>query len=158
MTTTDNVQPRASFKGFSAELLVASMFASEGALVSFPIVPSRYDLIVDQGGKLYRIQIKLAWRQAQRKRAKGYSDAPGFFADFKANRKRRYVVSDFDYVGVVCSPERIYVIPTSRLASPLANGNLVGLICFKDRLESGRKDNIAAATKWDSFLNNFRLG
>jgi hypothetical protein len=47
-------------KGQLACLKVQEEAMRKGAIVSFPSIPSRYDLILDYRGKLYRAQVKYA--------------------------------------------------------------------------------------------------
>jgi len=47
-------------KGQIALLKVLIEAAKKGAVVSLPTTPSRYDLVVDYQGKLYRAQVKYA--------------------------------------------------------------------------------------------------
>lgn len=48
------------FKGQKAELLIEVRAAEKGFVVSKPTTPARYDAILDDGCRLYRVQMKYA--------------------------------------------------------------------------------------------------
>jgi len=66
---TDN---KSAIRGCAAEMLVALKFTNEGYIASFPLRPCGYDLVVDTGGELFRVQVKQAqWEKARTARPGG---------------------------------------------------------------------------------------
>lgn len=96
--------------GAAYELLVAYRFMSAGRVPSWPLVPMAYDLLLDCGDSLQRIQVKAAPRRKDcyhchlTKRRKG-GDSP-------------IHIASVDYICIVCEVNQIYVIPSVALRSP----------------------------------------
>ena len=99
--------------GGASELLVAYRFMVAGRVPSWPLIPCAYDLIIDCGNVLQRVQVKTGhavdsgnvWRVRLTKRNGVKGDQPAF-------------VAAVDYVVVLCDPNTIYVIPSMALRSP----------------------------------------
>jgi hypothetical protein len=84
--------------------LVAGACALLGYKVSWPLEPTRYDLLVDTGGDVQRVQVKTtAWR------------LDGAWACKITHRQSAqtawYTKQDIDYFGVVDGDQRVYMIP-----------------------------------------------
>lgn len=99
-------------RGTLAELLVAYRFFEAGRLVSWPLTPCAYDLVVDSGDRLWRVQVKQAFRSADRN--------AWTVRLTKRNTKGDKVVAcqDLDLVVVVTTADVAYVIPVPACASP----------------------------------------
>jgi hypothetical protein len=133
--------------GALADLVVAYRFIEAGRLVAWPLVPCAYDLVVDGGSQVSRVRVKRAMFSEQdsqhgaayrvrltRRKGKG-PDQP-------------IALTDFDYLAVVCQPERIYVIPVEALRAP-TNPQ----ICVA-RLSIGA----VQSQTHEGFLNRFTIG
>lgn len=97
---------------------MAYRFMVAGRVASWPLVPCAYDLLVDCGDGILRVQVKTAyptkgsaWRVRLTKRNEK-ADQP-------------ITVSSVDYVCVVCDPNRIYVIPSLKVTSRIRPDCLV---------------------------------
>lgn len=127
------------YTGSSAELLVAYRFVECGRRPAWPLVVSPYDLLVDIGDRVVKVQVKQASTSDKINR-------------WQVRFKRRagevvYSVTAFDYLAVVIDPGKIYVIPVGALACAHAPGRLVA------RVEIGPQNE-----RFASYLNNFALG
>jgi len=129
-------------RGALAELLVAYRFLEAGRLVSWPLVPCAYDLLVDGGDRIYRVQVKQAhiqgdmpehWRVGLTKRRNTKPDRP-------------QAVTSLDLICVVCTPAEIFVIPVGACASP------VDARWLNARLKIGPE------SRYRVFLNKFGVG
>ncbi len=98
-------------RGAESELLVAYRFITAKRLPAWPIVPCAYDLLIDTGDTIQRVQVKTA-----------HAHTGGTFRVrlTKRNAKgdRPIYVDAVDFVCVVCTPNCIYVVPTAVLRSP----------------------------------------
>ncbi len=162
MPMMDNDQSSAGHHGhkwFAAEALTAYYFCDAGYVVSFPLIPAPYDLVVGKGDRLWRIQVKRARLKAARITPRGRRDRERYTVDLmttsKSRNRRR--VADFDYVCVVTGMELVYVIPSSVLASTADQSLIVRALVIKPESVNGRKDSAAAAEKWIPYRNNFEL-
>jgi len=131
-------------RGALAELLVAYRFLEAGRLVSWPMVPCAYDLVVDGGDRLYRVQVKQAheeqgerhfghWRVRLTKRNIETGDKP-------------IAASAIDVLAVVTTPDVVFVIPAGACTSPVDERYL------NARIEIGPE------SKYQLFRNRFALG
>lgn len=141
---------------FSAELLVAHLFAVEGYTIAVPLAPCAYDLIVDAHGFLYRVQVKtLSWRLPRSRRA-GKGDRACYATGLTHTNGKRRGACEFDILTAVCTPTRIYVFPEALLHSPSDNTRLLRDLRIK--LPGDRADTNRAAARWEPYLNQFKLG
>lgn len=124
-------------KGSSAELLVAYRFIAAGRRVSWPLVVCGYDLVVDSGDALFRIQVKSAAETMSGRYVRLQKTNP-------ANGIR--YAGRYDYLCAVASPNEIYVIPAGTLFSVQGDHRFVASI------------NIGKASRFVPFLNQFNLG
>ena len=130
--------------GASAEILVAYRFIEAGRIPSWPLVPCRYDLVVDGGGTLHRIQIKRASKGIA-KGAAAYTWQCRLTTDHHS--KTPLAVTAFDYLVLVTDPNRIYVIPTG------------GLHCAHDPAHLIKRVVIAEnGERFAPYLNQFGIG
>lgn len=96
-------QPDAARKGFVAELTVLADLAANdyiAALVAQPYVA--YDLLAEKHGKLFRVQVKLAYH------------TPSLALRFHCSRSGEggaYEPDDFDYLAVVLPERGILYLP-----------------------------------------------
>jgi hypothetical protein len=144
---------------FSAQLLVAYKFSTEGFLISMPFVFAPYDLIADNGSRLLRIQVKRASLKTRRMRAKGWGDSERYSVELtrkSAQRpKKRIEASEFDYLCVVCELDKVYVIPAEKIKGP--TGSVVRNLSIRASNESARKDRILSWERFAPYLNNFNV-
>jgi len=128
-------------RGCLAELLVAYRFMEAKRISSWPLVPCAYDLVVDGGEKLYRVQVRQAhllsgsltkWRVRLTKR--------------HPKRDKPKAVADIDLICVVCTPERVFVIPVEACVSPVDPRYLNAQI------------EIGPESRYQVFLNRFSIG
>jgi PD-(D/E)XK endonuclease len=133
-------------RGTQAELLVAYRFLEAGLPVSWPLLPCAYDLVVDTGERLVRVQVKQA-HQAQTP-----TGMPGHWRVRLTKRRtdgadRAIAVTAVDYLCVICGgPEEILVIPAAACASQ-QDGRWL-----RAQLQVGPE------SKYRVFLNRFVLG
>lgn len=128
--------------GSRAELLVAYRFLEAGRVVSWPLTVCGYDLIVDGGDSLYRIQVKstpptmaegaTAYRYVCRLSKKDHDPLPA---------------GTFDFLCMVVDPSRVYVIPAGALRCPHAPERLVKRVVLYEK-----------GTRFAAYCNRFDLG
>ena len=104
----DDVLDRAkpgSERGRVAELMVAAHLTSRGWRVSFSPSDASYDLLVEQSGRMLRVQVKTAYQRGSR----GYN----VFNTASGTAKSRHNYEDqaFDYFAVVVAGEGIFYVP-----------------------------------------------
>jgi hypothetical protein len=130
--------------GTAAEIIVAYRFLEAGRMVSWPLAPCAYDLVVDAGDRFYRVQVK----QARLERADSQSQryVVGLRRRHPTKPDRSIAANACDIICVVCTPDRIYVIPESCCRSPVSPEWIVA------RLDLGLEG------KYAPFLNTFALG
>lgn len=127
--------------GAAAELLVAYRFLLAGCPPSWPLLPLSYDLIVDTGEALRRVQVKQA-----------HSIGTGLIWGVRLTKRhpagdRSCPVNALDYVCVVCKPNHIYVIPAPMLTGATDPTQLVARLQI---YETG--------TRFAAYLNAFAIG
>ena len=154
----------AAIRGCSAEMLVALKFAEQGYIASFPLRTCGYDLVVDDGVEVRRVQVKQAYFQKARKKPGGGGDRACWLValDYKGKtregtKRRRRPGSEFNVLAVVCRPDLIYVIPSAVLVNGRQDGMLPGRLQIKEPMNGGRKDAVEAGERWMPFCNNFAL-
>jgi len=154
---TGDIQARARW--FSAEMLVAARFAAQGYVVGTPLTLCGYDLLVDTGQAIWRVQVKHAGFKEARMRPKGRGASARYAVGLLRHRaagKSFLACHEFDLLCAVCAADRIYVIPVGCLVSRTDASRLVGHLEFKVG-DSFRKDHSAARTRWEPYLNAFTL-
>jgi hypothetical protein len=114
-------------KGNLSEAVVLTAYARAGFLVSLPFGGgSAYDLIVDAGVRLLKVQVKTGWRSKGCLLYKGRRR----IRDSKQNGMRRYRIGEVDFFAV-CDPntDNIYVVPQTAMGldgclrlEPVLNG------------------------------------
>lgn len=129
--------------GALAELLVGYRFLEAGRLIAWPIVPCAYDLIVDGGDRLYRVQVKQAretlrgsghwWAHTQRRRGANQPDRP-------------LGIDLVDYLCFVTTADACFVIPVEACVSPV------------DARWVNKRIQIGPASRYQVFLNRFAIG
>lgn len=100
-------------KGNSSEAIVLAAYTRAGFVVSIPFGSgAAYDLIVDTGKQLLRVQVKTGWRSGgclfykMRRRIR----------DTHFNAMRKYTDDDFDYLAIYDpSSEQVYVVPSTMM-------------------------------------------
>lgn len=121
-------------KGNSSEGIVLAAYARAGFVVSIPFgTGASYDLVIDTGTRLLKIQVKTGWRNGGclcykvRRRVR----------DSHYNAMRKYTAEDFDYLAVYDpTSEEVYIVPSTMMEGKL-------------RLEPTR-NNQRALIKWAS--------
>jgi len=148
---------------FSAEMLVAYQFCLEDYKVSVPLSPCEYDLVIDTGKRLIKIQVKKAMFRKQRMREHGLGDRDHWLVDLTKGKKKnghmshkRIEFEEFDYLAAVCDGSSVYVIPRHNLESS-REGLLLRVIHIKEPLASGRADSMKAGERWQEYRNNFKV-
>lgn len=151
---------------FSAEMLVAYHFCLQDYRVSVPLSPCEYDLVVDTGIAIKRIQIKKAAFRKQRVRKHGLGDRDHWAVDLTKRRRilggsgklyhKRIAAKEFDYLAVVCDGTAVYLIPIEKLHAE-EKGLLLRMIQIKDSVVEGRLDSMRAGERWKPYRNNFSL-
>ena len=142
----------------AGEMGVALGFAKMGYGISTPFAPLPYDLVVDTGQDLFRVQVKTA----QLIHTSKWSSRDRPFYSFDMSRQRsgkteRFSSEEFDVFCAVCD-ESTYVIPTLQIISPTYRNMLLRQIHIKPVLpELTRLDSIDAGLRWEPFRNNFDL-
>lgn len=146
---------------FSSEMLTAHRFAKEGYNISLPFVPTRYDLIVDTGEKLYRIQVKRAHFREQRNRPNGRGERECYAVVLDrhlSSGHKRLGVDEFDFVSVVCTDMEMYLIPIAELHSLRGDGKTLKSVRIKFPENCpDRNDARKAAQRWEKYRNNYRI-
>lgn len=99
--------------GIRAEAAVMSALVRNGFWVSIPYgEKSRYDLVADDGERLYRIQVKTGQDHGSYLR---YS-CPSSYA--RRGRSSRSYNGELGYVAIYCAPrETVYLIPEAELTA-----------------------------------------
>lgn len=125
-------------KGVITELAVQQAFISHGFGVSVPVLPtSRYDMIVDTGSNLIRVQVKTA---------RDIPDSDGFMISLHSSRTHRWGVQTVNYTSddvdmfATFYDGNVYVIPQRdvdgktecRFRNSSANGQTKGIKFAKD--------------------------
>ena len=128
--------------GYSAEVLVAYRFLEAGRIPAWPMVPCRYDLVVDGGDQCYRVQV----RRASPRIEKGETRRQ-FHCHLTKDRKTPLPVSSFDYLCVVAEQNQIYVIPVGALHCTHAPTQLITRLQITEN-----------GTRFAHFLNQFGIG
>ena len=149
---------------FSAEMLVAYQFCLQDYKVCVPLSPCEYDLVIDTGCKLLKIQVKKAAFRKQRTRPQGLGDRDHWSVDLTKRKRmrggniyhKRINTDEFDYLAVVCNGSSVYVIPREKLLSGQPDV-MLRLIHIKEPLASGRADSIKAGERWQEYRNNFKV-
>jgi hypothetical protein len=156
---------RLAINWFSSEMLVAYQFCKVGYTLCVPLTPRPYDLLVDTGRQIVRVQVKRARFEGQRKRPQGLGDRDHWAVELdgrKTNGRspKLHVAKDldaYDYLAAVCLEDLIYVIPVSRLKSA-EPGKMLRLIQIKPPVGTdGRDDSKMAGLRWEPFKNKFTL-
>jgi hypothetical protein len=132
-------------RGALAEILVAYRFVEAGYLISYPVIPCSYDLVVDAGAGLLRVQVKQAHQ---------VGDMPGHYNVSLASPRwtsagqkvRLKAVTGIDLLCVVTTPDETYVIPAGAAAS------------HTDPRWLQPKLHLGPQTKYRIFLNRFQVG
>jgi hypothetical protein len=153
-------------KWLSAEMLCVTRFTGAGYGVSLPITAQPYDFVVDDGVKLLRMQVKIASvTEREKSKTSGHAERAHFMVVLRGKERRgkhvfrpRSVIGNFDFLCVVCTPDRIYVIPAKTLESEKFPGHLLNFVHIKTEDDMpDRKDAREAVARWKPFLNNFKL-
>jgi len=97
--------PTASNLARAGSLLAASWYTLDGSSVSWPLEPSRYDLIVDNGLELRRVQVKTTSTLAGRS-WKVYISTSG-------GKRQTYGVDEIDEFSIIDGDLNFYRIPVA---------------------------------------------
>jgi hypothetical protein len=101
-------------RGAMAELLVAYRFLEAGRLIAWPLVPCAYDLVVDGGDRLHRVQVKQAHE---------VGDTAGHWNVSLCTRRLRedkpLEVTAVDLLAIVTTPDAVFVVPADACRSPV---------------------------------------
>ena len=116
---SQSIAKRRTSSGFSAELFVAADLYERGYTVSKPLDgSSKYDLVVDKDGKLFRVQVKSStgvYIQAQigwTKYRENVYDGKGV----TEHVIRKYNEGDFDVLAIYQrNSKTVYYVPVSDL-------------------------------------------
>lgn len=106
------------FKGTLTELQVQTYFLSKGYNISVPICEeSKYDLILDTGKQLLRIQIKTA-RLSEEKNSIRFN-CRSTCCNTRENKKRTYSDTEIDYFATYWN-DNVYLVPVGETSSEKA--------------------------------------
>jgi PD-(D/E)XK endonuclease len=110
-------------KGDLAELKVACDLLEKGHRVAFPFGEDcDYDLVLDRGGKLERVQVKHAHSQG---RVITVYCASASLTNGKVKRRKRYTAASIDWLAVYDrGTDRCFYIPAAELGDGRARLNL----------------------------------
>lgn len=139
-----------NLKGILTELAVQQAFLKHGFEVSIPVNPaSRYDMIVDAYGYLFKVQCKTA---------NPYSDGNGFsFCAYSTNKrngkyyKHSYEPTDVDLFATVYD-NNVYIIPREQVTTQTVNMRLAPTA-------NNQQQNVRYANDYrlDFMVNNYML-
>ena len=136
--------------GNVSEALVLAAYTDAGFLVSVPFGNGcAYDLVVDTGSRLYKIQVKTGWRQQGCLNFKGQRR----IRESGHNGMRRYQVGEVDFFAVYYPHDgRIYVVPFEVMG---AYGRLRLL-----PVRNGQRKHVrwAADFTWEKHVEELRCG
>ena len=95
-------------RGNTSEGIILSAYLNEGFSVSIPFgAGASYDLVVDTGRRLYKIQVKTGWISRGCAQYKSERRQPG-----RSLTRRPYKNGEVDYFAVYCpSNGNIYAVP-----------------------------------------------
>src|SRR3990167_808359 len=121
MNYSDNVQRS---KWIAGEMQAALGFAKMGYGISIPFAPLSYDLVVDIGQDLLRVQVKTT--TAVRASNHNTRDRPYYLVELRRNGHggRRFTPDEFDVLCIGCN-ESIYVITTAHIKSSINHKFLI---------------------------------
>lgn len=102
--------------GTISELLALQYFVNKGYIVSKPIDNfNEYDLIIDNNGKLNRVQVKTVYYDNNKKRYLSSCVTSHIHGNYRRTNKK-YTLNSFDLYAFVCRPFNcIYIIPIDLL-------------------------------------------
>jgi hypothetical protein len=135
--------------GNISEALVMAAYANAGFWVSVPFGSGcAYDLIVDTGRRLLKVQVKTGWQRKGCLTSKGQRRV----RDSRYNGMRPYREGEVDYVAVYFPPTgSIYVVPFGVIG-------VDGLLRLMPSLNGQRKFiRWAADFTWEKHLEQLRL-
>lgn len=122
--------------GDLAQLLVAFRFLEAGRPPAWPLTVQAYDLLVDAGDAIFRVQVKKATQV----------DGPDNWA--VVLQKRNPIPSNaFDYLAVWCDYDRSYVIPAGAICNVADPTTLVA-----------RVQIAVQGQRFVPYLNRFNIG
>jgi len=98
----------------AAETLAASWFTLRGCTVSFPVGPTAYDLLVDSGDGIDRVQVKTTTSKAKN----GWQVGVGHHPDTHSKKGRRlaYDPDEIDLFFIIDGDMTMYLIPSRAIA------------------------------------------
>jgi len=120
--TMDTIEPTINIskqvKGIAAELVASSYFVQRGYQVSVPVSKfGEYDLILDDGHSLSRVQVKTVYWDNSKKRYLLSCVTSHIRKSPEKNRNKKYTLTSFDWlVGICLDTGHIYQIPISKIA------------------------------------------
>lgn len=109
------------------------------------------------------MQVKIAHVTERKKQKIGEHAERAHFAVMLRNKngqaiRSRAKLGNFDFLCVVCTPDRIYVIPSRVIESEKFPGHLMNVVHIKTEDDMpDRKDAREAVARWKPFLNNFKI-
>jgi hypothetical protein len=97
--------------GNKSEGIVLSAYANAGFVVSIPFGNgASYDLVIDNGSRLFKVQVKTAWIRGGCVLYKSQRRQPG-----STLTRRRYKDGEVDYFVAYCPANNsLYVVPAER--------------------------------------------
>jgi hypothetical protein len=108
------VKPNYREQGDIGEAIAISYFVRRGWKVSLPLSGYRYDLVVDDGQKLYLVQVKTAF--VRNRTSKGYDVHLKTCGGNRTGKDRvKYLDRRLDFVFVVTADDSLYLIPRNAL-------------------------------------------
>lgn len=122
-------------------------FTKEGKVVSIPLTGSKhYDLIVDDGESLAKIQVKTTTTKSK----------TGYTVDLRGAGNDAYNIDEVDYLFVLCGNGEVYLIPSYDLADVKSR---VTLNSSKDKYKVAPTECFSTPYElsfWDKLVALFR--
>lgn len=104
------------FKGTVTELQVQTYFLSKGYNISVPVCEeSKYDLILDTGKQLLKIQIKTARLETNNQNSIVFN-CRSTCCNTRENHKRGYSEEEIDYFATYWN-DQVYLVPVGETSS-----------------------------------------
>ncbi len=127
--------------GAQSELMVAYRFVAASRVPAWPLVPINYDLLVDCGDAIQRVQVKTARQHQTGERWRVR------LTQRRRHQDRPVLVSSIDYFCIVCDANRILVLPSTILKSPTDPLWVLARLDFNPNGE-----------RFQPYLNSFAIG
>lgn len=97
---------------FAATGIATAWFMRRGYMVSVPVEPTKYDLVVESGTGLKKVQIKSTNHKGRNGHWVAHIGHQPYDADSHMKRRKSpYSAEDVDYFFIVCGDDSAYLVP-----------------------------------------------